>query len=116
MVVAESKRVLMTGSSLESVGTGTTVLRAEKMCSTKKVPSQKAGLSASCGGPGEKRRKRRTRSQCVPEAGGSVMALRRMAAPHWQQPIYHPGGVSGVIMIRSHWANWFQNSSKADIA
>src|SRR3954468_9796611 len=36
MVVAESKRVLMTGSSLESVGTGTTVLGAEKMRSTKK--------------------------------------------------------------------------------
>src|SRR5215207_4721555 len=31
MAVAESKRVLMTGSSLEGVGTGTTVLRAEKM-------------------------------------------------------------------------------------
>src|SRR5215207_8220108 len=31
MAVAESKSVLMTGSSLEGVGTGTTVLRAEKM-------------------------------------------------------------------------------------
>src|SRR3954451_6542712 len=112
MVVAESKRVLMTGSSLESVGTGTTVLRAEKMRSTKKPRRRRRGSvrliptrvkvdsfqgfqngassescpSASATGPvhdaqcglvlpGEKRRKRRTRSQCVPEAGGSVMAL-----------------------------------------
>src|SRR4051795_13017167 len=34
---------------------------------------------------------------------GSILALPRMAALHWQQPIYHPGGVSGVIISRSHW-------------
>src|SRR3954464_15761165 len=43
MVVAESKRVLMTGSSLESVGTGTTVLRAEKMRSTKQPRRRRRG-------------------------------------------------------------------------
>ena len=58
----EHFRIHQSGAGLRSI------IPTSTRAGTKRAPSRKAGLSASYGGPGETRRKRRARTQCRPVA------------------------------------------------